>query len=289
MRILVTGSAGFVWKELVRLLQKNNHFVIGIDIQKEDQSDIFFQHDLTTSFSKKIDFDLCIHLASSVWWILFNTEKADIIKYNNLINKYTLEILQENTCDRMIFFSSINVFEGKDEFPHAMLRWIDQESSYALSKAMSEMFFCSWVKNLTIIRPTNIFGQSQIKSHSKFGESHVIPDVLTKIEWASSEIEVFGDGSQVRNFIHVNDINRFLLKILDLTWHHFFNLRSNILITIGSLAQELIDFSKKDLTIRYLPEFMRYEQMRIQNFDITEIQDRWFSPQIETISVGLTQ
>ncbi len=289
MRILVTWSAGFVWKELVRKLQKHHHFVIGLDINPEKQSDLFFQHNLTIPFPTEIEFDLCIHLASSVWGILFNTEKADIIRYNNLINKYTLALLQKNNCDRMIFFSSINVFEGKDIFPHEKLRWLDQASAYALSKGMSEMFFSSWVKHLTIIRPTNIFWQSQMKSHAKFGESHVIPDLLTKIESTETEIEVFGDGSQIRNFLHVDDITEFLTHILEIEGQHFFNLRSDILISIENLARELIEFTKKDISIRFLPDFMKYEQMRIKNFDTMEIQKYWFSSKIGSISSWLSR
>ncbi len=288
MKILITGSAGFVWKELVRKLQKNHHFIIGIDINKEDQSDLFFQHDLTTPFDHNIEFDLCIHLASSVGWILFNTEKADIIKYNNHLNAIVLQIMKTNSCDRMIFFSSINVFEWKDTFPHARLDSLSQESAYALSKWMSEMFFSSWISHLTVIRPTNIFGQSQMKSHAKFGESHVIPDLLTKIEQAESSIEVFGDGSQVRNFLHVDDITEFLTHILDLNGQHFYNLRSEILITIEQLANELIWFAKKDISIKYLPEFMRYEQMRINNFSLDIVEVLGFNSSVESISKGLT-
>lgn len=288
MRILVTGSAGFVGKELVRILKKDNHFVIGLDIKEENQSDIFFQHDLTTSFGEEIKFDLCIHLASSVGWILFNTEKVDIIKYNNLINKYTLEILKKNGCNRMIFFSSINVFEWKNEFPHAKLTGLDQQSSYALSKGMSEMFFSSWIENLIVIRPTNIFWKSQIKNHSKFGESHVIPDLLIKISTASEWIEVFGDGKQIRNFLHVEDIIEFLLLILSFEGQYYLNLRSDILISIGMLAEELIQFSQKTLHIDYLPEFMKYEQMNIENFDIEIPRALWFAPRIDSIKYWLS-
>ncbi len=187
----------------------------------------------------------------------------------------------------MIFFSSINVFEGKDEFLHEKLTGLDQTSTYALSKAMSEMFFTSWVSNLIIIRPTNIFGQSQMKSHKKFGESHVIPDLLTKIEQANSEIEVFGNGSQIRNFLHVDDINEFLIKILDIPGQNYFNLRSEILTSIHELAHELIKFTGRNLSIKFLPEFMKYEQMRIQNFDIKPVQKHGFVSNINTISEGL--
>lgn len=111
-----------------------------------------------------------------------------------------------------------------------------------------------------------------MKSHAKFGESHVIPDLLTKIESTETEIEVFGDGSQIRNFLHVDDITEFLTHILEIEGQHFFNLRSDILISIENLARELIEFTKKDISIRFLPDFMKYEQMRIKNFDTMEIQ-----------------
>ena len=212
MKVLVTGSAGFVGKEMVTMLKDNGHHVIGIDINPDHLSDEFYQHDLTIVFNKKLDFDVCIHLASSVGGILFNVEKADIITYNNLINKNVLNIMTENNCDHLVFFSSINVFESNNKFTHAKIDGLDQMSGYALSKAIGELFFANWIKNLMVIRPTNIFGKSQMRMHEKFGESHVIPDLQRKIEIALDEIEVFGDGSQVRNFIHVQDVVRFVVK-----------------------------------------------------------------------------
>jgi len=287
MKILITWSAWFIWKELVRSLQENWHYVIWIDINSDNLSNEFYQHDLTIQFTKKIEFDLCFHLASSVWWILFNTEKADIITYNNLLNNNILKILNDNNCDKLIFFSSINGFEWEKDFSHSKLSWLTQESWYALSKAIWETFFWSWMKNLLVIRPTNVFWKSQMRCHERFWESHVIPDLIKKIEISNNEIEIFWDWSQIRNFIHVKDIIDFLIKQLDFKWQNYLNLRSEILITIWELTSELIEISWKNLKEKYLTEYMKYEKMQINNFDISTPVSKWYKANIKTIKEGL--
>lgn len=287
MRILITWSAWFIWKELVRALKSEWHYIIWIDINNDEISDEFYKHDLTIQFNKKINFDMCFHLASSVWWILFNTEKADMITYNNLLNKNILKTLNDNNCNKLVFFSSINVFEWEKVFPHEKLTWITQTSWYALSKAIWEMFFSSWIENLLIIRPTNVFWKSQMRCHERFWESHVIPDLIKKIDISNWEIEVFGDWTQIRNFIHVKDIIDFLILQLSFEWQKFINLRSEILISIWELTKELINISWKNITIKYKTEFMKYEQMKISNFDISIPESIWYKSKIKSIKEWL--
>ena len=52
MNILVTGSAGFLGREVVGLLQRVGHRVIGIDLQNEAYSEIFYHHDLRTKLER---------------------------------------------------------------------------------------------------------------------------------------------------------------------------------------------------------------------------------------------
>ncbi len=196
--------------------------------------------------------------------------------------------MTENNCDHLVFFSSINVFESNNKFTHAKIDGLDQMSGYALSKAIGELFFANWIKNLMVIRPTNIFGKSQMRMHEKFGESHVIPDLQRKIEIALDEIEVFGDGSQVRNFIHVQDVVRFVVKNMAAEWHHYCNLRSNILISIGDLAKELIRISGKPVKVKFLKEYMKYELIKMVNFDISELEKFWYTTHVDSLEEGLS-
>jgi len=269
-RILITGSSGFVGKYLKGILKSMGYYCIGIDkIVDLDDLDEFYLHDLTTPFHIEISFDICIHLASAVWWIIFNIEHADIITYNNLINHNTVNIFHKSHGKQFLFFSTINVFETNSTFLHEKLWSIDQATWYAISKAISEKFFEGIVENLVVIRPTNIFGKNQIKSHEKVWESHVIPDLLHKISLADKNIEVFGDWSQIRNFVHVIDLCKFLVNIFWLKWKHYFNLRSEILITIWELSKELIEFAWKNLDIVYNTDYMKYEKFKIHNFDMS--------------------
>lgn len=289
-KVLITGSSWFVGSYLKKSLKDLWYYCIWIDrVENTDNLDEFYIHDLTTPLHTKIEFDICVHLASAVWWIIFNVEQADIITYNNLINHNTINIYNQSNGKQFIFFSTINVFETNMSFLHNKLWLIDQSTWYAISKAISEKFFEWIVNNLVVIRPTNIFGKNQIKTHKKIWESHVIPDLLHKISIAEESIEVFGDGSQIRNFVHILDICDFIPKTFNLQWMNYFNLRSNILITISELAQELIIFSGKKLTIKYNIEFMKYEKFKIYNFDMWYPIQNWFLNKLNSISMGLQQ
>jgi len=270
MNILVTGSSGFVGDELVAILQRAGHFIIGIDIQPGGKADKLIQHDLKIKFNQSyFKFDACIHLASEVGGIMFNINQKNIDDENQLINNTVLELCKFADCETLIFFSSINVFESNNSYHHGPLEKIDQVSPYALSKAKSEVFFKDHFKNYTVIRPTNLFGKSQARIHEGYGESHVIPDLLKKIDM-EEKIEVFGDGSQVRNFIHVNDIVKFVVNALDFKGVSYLNLRSNTTISIRQLIESLIDFRKSDKEVFFNAEYMKYELFKIQEFDLSK-------------------
>jgi len=86
----------------------------------------------------------------------------------------------------------------------------------------------------------------------------------------------------------LHDITSFVPGLLGVTGRHYLNLRSEILITIGQLAEELIRLAGKRLTVRYRPEFMKYERIRITNFPLTTPRSLGFDPRVTSISQGLT-
>lgn len=287
MRVLVTGSAGFVASELIRKLKSVGHKVTGIDIVGETQSDQFILHDLTLPLKMNTEkFDVCVHLASAVGGILYNVSKDNISSVNEAINSTVIEICRQASCNRIVFFSSINVYETGQPYKHDALEKIDQITPYALSKAKSERQIedCD---NFIIVRPTNIFGKNQCRRHKQYGESHVIPDLLKKIE-KEPFLEVFGDGTQIRNFVHVSDICEFVINNLNVTGRHYFNLRSNITISIGELARELLQYARSNKEIVYKKEYMKYEVSKISEFDMTVPVKRGWAQKITSIIQGLS-
>ena len=101
MIILVTGNAGFTGQVLVAQLQATGHRVTGIDIDPEQLSNIFIQHDLTEPLKKKVIAEVVIHLASAVGGFLFNINEK-LIEINDQINHNVLEICRASGCHHSV-------------------------------------------------------------------------------------------------------------------------------------------------------------------------------------------
>jgi nucleoside-diphosphate-sugar epimerase len=74
-----------------------------------------------------------------------------------------------------------------------------------------------------------------------------------KVVEGNGEIEVWGNGKQIRSYLYIDD----LLDAIDLLLQHNIkgpiNVGNEHYITIGELAQLIIDISKKDVQVRYIP------------------------------------
>ncbi len=285
--VLVTGATGFIGQYLCEHLVGLGLAVVGLDKRKAELPCEFLHHDLTIPYSGHIEADTCVHLASSVGGILYNNAaKADMIAYNAAVNAGTVDLLQKGGCRRMMFFSSINVFESDPVFESGPVRTPPTLTAYAISKAEGEKILSEVFEHFIVIRPTNVFGRHQTRTHDQVGESHVIPDLMKKIR-ENDVVEVMGDGTQQRNFVHVQDIVEFVAKNIKLEGRHYFNLRSGNTITIGKLARELAIFMKRDVSFKFDPSFMRLETFRIQDFDLTYETKLGWAPRFQSISDGL--
>jgi len=287
MKILVTGSAGFVGSSLIPLLQQLGHEVIGMDFQKDSLSSFAFQNDLRQVSSEELpESSLCIHLASWVGGILHNHTEQGQEAYEIELLKKIRGWNQEGKFKRLIYLSSINVFENARGYESGALKCKNQTSPYARAKSQGEGFIEEYFENFAIIRPTNLFGKAQGVLGHQAGVSHVIPDLLRKID-QQEELEVWGDGKQVRNFLHVSDLCRFIILLLDQAIPACFNLRSEIQINIAELAQTLLHFRKTERKIKFLPEFLKYEMQKISLFDIEDSLKLGWRAKVTTIEQGL--
>ena len=287
MRILVTGSNGFLGRELVYELQRNHHYVIGLDKDFESHSNEFIHHDLTEPLSLSGNpFDACIHLASFVGGFLHNASTQGLEKYELNLLDNVIRVVQESRNPRLLYASTINVFEKSSLFCETSLPELEQQTPYARAKALGEHLVENTVTNFGIVRMTNLFGRSQVEKQKGRGSSHVIPELLRQIS-ESTELEVLGDGNQERNFLHVSDAATFFRLILKSPQRGWFNLRSDLQLSIKDLSKELMKWKQKELPIRFRPEYLRYEPNPIQLFDCSATNAVGWKPQVSSILEGL--
>ena len=102
----------------------------------------------------------------------------------------------------------------------------------------------------TIIRHSNIYGP-----HDKYDldKSHVFGATITKVMKATDDLEVWGDGSEIRDFLHADDLVNFIKKAISKqkTQYEIYNCGSGKAITIKQLCNLIVKISKKPLKIKF--------------------------------------
>lgn len=185
MKILITGSRGFVGKHILREIDPKH------TVQECDYS---LGQDITASdFVVEPGTDLVIHLAS-----ILNTRSVHLKNLLYFVNvRGTLNLLEAAIAakvPRFIFFSSAGVY--------------DCVSLYAASKLSGEAY-CRAVADriqTKIVRPFNVYGPGQ---HWSTGA--LIPTILYSL-FNKASIIINGDGQQTRDFIYVRDVAKFIAR-----------------------------------------------------------------------------
>jgi len=101
----------------------------------------------------------------------------------------------------------------------------------------------------TIIRHSNIYGP-----HDKFDleKSHVLGATITKVMKAKKEIEIWGKGHEVRDFLYISDLLNFVKLIIKKQKSQFkiYNCGSGKGTKILDLVKLIIDISNKKIKIK---------------------------------------
>jgi nucleoside-diphosphate-sugar epimerase len=129
------------------------------------------------------------------------------------------------------------------------------DSEYGWEKLFSERIFLAFNKNyglnVRIARFHNIFGPyGTYKGGREKAPAAMLRKVL-EIE-NGGELEVWGNGSQTRSFLYIDECIEAVLRLMDSDFIGPVNIGSEEMITINQLAQIAIDISGKNITIKNL-------------------------------------
>ncbi|MCK9477850.1 MAG: NAD-dependent epimerase/dehydratase family protein, partial [Candidatus Muirbacterium halophilum] len=273
MKILVTGSAGFIAGYVIQKLLDEGNFVVGIDnfskygktVKSYDNHPNykFIESDAKNTDVLKellIDCDQMLCLAALVGGIsYFHEFPYDIISENEKITAASFDsaiwAFKNYNLKKINIVSSSMVYENSIIFPSKeddIYKIPPPLSSYGFQKLSCEYFaraaYEQYGLPYTIIRPFNCVGTGESKAiaeaNIKSGNvlltmSHVVPDIIKKILLGQNPLHIFGDGSQIRYFTYGEDIARGVLLCLQKkqALNQAFNLSSNKSMSILELSE----------------------------------------------------
>jgi len=220
MSILVTGGAGFIGSNLVDTLMDNckDQHVIVIDnlssgnlnnlkSQKKASSNFsFLKQDLKNPALKlEEDVDVIYHLAANPE-VRIGAINPEVHFNENIIATYNLlEAARKCEGGRMelfVFASTSTVYGEASRIPTAEDYGPTKPISiYGATKLASESLVSAYASSYgfraIIYRLANVIGP-----RSNHG---IIPDLISKLERNRKELEILGDGSQTKSYLHVRD------------------------------------------------------------------------------------
>jgi len=262
MHYVVTGGAGFIGSNIVKLLVEHDHSVTVIDnlhsgkleSLKPIKNKIKFENVDILNFDKVesilCDCDGVFHEAALVS-VTESLEKEK--EYFNVNVNGTKNIFEIATKyhKRVIYASSSSVYGNPNQIPIKENSDRKAFNPYALTKLKDELLAEQFVKNgLDVIglRYFNVYGIGQTSTYAG-----VITQFLRNLKENKPPI-VNGDGKQIRDFIHVDDVAKAnLIAMQSKIKNGFFNIGSGRDISILELAKLMIDISGLPLKPVFAP------------------------------------
>ena len=290
MHTLVTGGAGFIGSNVVRLLLERGHSVTVFDNLSSGyesnvpRGDVRFVRgdvrDAAAVAAAARGAETIYHLAASVG----NKRSIDDPFGDTLTNAlgtlHVLEAARHGGARKVVYSSSAGIFGELKTLPIAEDHPIDPITPYGVSKLAGEKHCLAYARlydlEAVCLRYFNVYGVHQ--RYDAYG--NVIP-IFATLMLRGEPITVFGDGEQTRDFINVRDVAAANVLAGETTGvSGAFNLGSATAISINRLVQLLGEAVGEPARVHYGPE--RPGDVRDSLADISAIRDALgFRPAVE--------
>jgi nucleoside-diphosphate-sugar epimerase len=285
-KVFVAGHRGMVGSAICRQLQKKPD--LEIIVRSRDELDLCDQR-AVYEFIKSEKPDEVIVAAAKVGGIhANNTYPAEFIYQNLQIQNNVIHTAHVNDVQKLLFLGSSCIYPRAVEQPmreDALLTGILEPTNepYAIAKIagikMCESYNRQYGRDYRAVMPTNLYGPGD-NYHPE--NSHVVPALIRRFHEAKEnkldEVEVWGSGKPMREFLYVDDMAEASLFVHNLDLATFLentepmlshiNVGTGIDITIKDLAENIMDVvgfvgklvfdpSKPDGTMRKLMDVER--------------------------------
>jgi nucleoside-diphosphate-sugar epimerase len=262
-KIMILGATGFIGKNIALYFSKkfkikatynkkvpfknNNIQWIKCDLKSTKQINNLFNN-----------VDIVINAAAVTSGVKDIIDRPHIhVNDNALMNINILkEIFKNNNIKHYIFFSCTVMYQSsnrKQDEQKFNYQIIDKYFGVGWTKVYIEKL-CKFYSNFlntkfTMIRHSNIYGP-----YDKFDleKSHVLGATISKVMKAEKEITIWGRGNEIRDFLYISDLIRFVELIMkkQKKKYEIYNCGSETGIKILDLAKLIIKITGRSIKIK---------------------------------------
>lgn len=280
-KVLVTGASGFVGSHFMRELSEICELVVGTSLlscneatYKIDLRDL----DALTEFCQDLKFDVLIHCAGIDGNLEFkNHHLVRLMTENSTITANILAASRVSRVNKTLIISSAEIYAKEAESP------ISEESDYRshfnndgtgyvyakmFSEILAKLYRQQFNMDISVARPTNIYGP---EDNFNANTSKVIPSII-KSAVTNKDVEIWGNGTQTRDFVYIEDLVLAVLNIVRHEQSKTFNISSGQPVSIKDLAEMIIMITGSDSSIKLLSQ--KQGGVKARYLDISKISER---------------
>jgi nucleoside-diphosphate-sugar epimerase len=288
VKILVTGSAGFVAGYLIEELLNHGHEVVGIDNfykygRTEKSYDTHPNYEFAAGDVKDYkllkeligDCDQVVACAAIIGGIsLFHEFAYDLLAENERIIASTFDAalwaFRNRNLKKINVLSSSMVFESTSKYPTPegeQLKCPPPLSTYGFQKLACEYFAKgAWEQYklpYTVIRPFNCIGigvwlcdREILSGNIKLAMSHVVPDLVQKVLKGQDPLHILGSGGQIRHYTYGGDLAEGIRICIESekSANEDFNISTAVSTTVLELAQLIWQKINGNKPFRYVSD-----------------------------------
>ena len=265
MNIVITGGSGFVGSYLCEKLINEGHKIIVIDnlltgsteninnlVDNENFS--FIEHDVQNHIEIEDKVDYVLHFASAASPKAYTEHPVNTLKAGSVGTINTLGLAKKHSAEYLLASTS-EVYGDPLISPQNEEYWGNvnpngERSMYDEAKRFAEAAVATYSRSYglktKIVRIFNTYGPRM-----QLNDGRVVTNFIVQA-LRNENITIYGDGTQTRSFSYVEDTVAGIISLMNSTEYDVFNIGNPNEMTVGKLAEKIIELTDSTSEIKYL-------------------------------------
>ena len=265
MNIVITGGSGFVGSYLCEKLINDGHKIIVIDNlltgSTENINDLldnknfsFIEQDVQDHIEIEDKVDYVLHFASAASPKAYTEHPVNTLKAGSVGTINTLGLAKKHSAEYLLASTS-EIYGDPLISPQNEDYWGNvtpngERSMYDEAKRFAEAAVATYSRSYDlktkIVRIFNTYGPRM-----QLNDGRVVTNFIVQA-LRNENITIYGDGSQTRSFSYVEDTVAGIISLMNSTEYDVFNIGNPTEMTVGKLAEKIIELTDSTSEIKYL-------------------------------------